>query len=166
MGAHVDEVWKHVRVTTSSDDEFTHGLVRGKHELTMDESTELPFGGSDAHPSAVDLLVTSLTTCQVSVLQQCLEKSRIEEYSIEAEATIDNHRGEEIPEEMPENTARRVEHVVVDLSVSVPEEFEKRASRCIEVYDQGCIVGQSLLAGIDYTANASLAAPDAAGSDD
>lgn len=166
MGAHVDPVWKHARVEANSEDEFTRAIVREKHEVMMDEGVELPFGGSDAHPSAVDLLVTSLVACQVSVLQQCFEKARIEEYSIEAEATIDNRLEDEIPEEMPSNTAKRVKHIVVDLDATVPEELEARASRCIDVYDDGCIVGQSLLEGIDYSTTASLSVAGAAESDD
>ena len=160
MGATVDPVWKHVRVETSSDDEFTHATVRGKHELLLDESTELEFGGSDAGPSAVDLLVTSLVACQVSVLQQCFEKARIEEYRIESEATIDNSHRDDIPEEMPSNTSNRVEHIVVRLAVEVAPEFEDRAKRCVDVYDQGCIVGQSFHAGITYTPEVSLSVAD------
>jgi uncharacterized OsmC-like protein len=151
MAAEVDPVWKHVRVEASDDDTYTRALVREKHEVLIDESTELPFGGDDAHPSAVDLLLTSLTACQVSVLQQCLEKARIEDYHLEAEATVDNAHHETIPDEMPENTARRVEHIVVHLAVTVPDAYESRASRCVEVYDQGCIVGQSFKGGISYT---------------
>lgn len=166
MGAHVDPVWKHARVETSNEDEFTRAIVRDTHEVMMDEGTSLPFGGTDQYPSAVDLLVTSLVACQVSVLQQCFEKARIEEYSIEAEATIDNRLEDEIPEEMPENTAKRVEHIVVDLDATVPEDLEHRASRCVEVYDDGCIVGQSLLEGIDYTTTARLSVAGAAESDD
>lgn len=166
MGANVDEVWKHVRIETSNEDDFTRALVRGKHEILMDESPELPYGGSDEGPSAVDLLVTSLLACQVSVLQQCFEKARIEEYEIEAEATIDDRGEGDIPGEMPENTAGRVEHVVIDLDATVPEELEPRARRCLDVYDDGCIVGQSLLAGIDYSTEARLTISGAAESDD
>lgn len=166
MGAHVEAVWKHARVETSSEDEFTHATVRGKHELLMDEGVDLPFGGSDEGPSAVDLLVTSLLACQVSVLQQCFEKARIGEYAIEAEATIDNRREDAIPEEMPGNTAKRVRHVVVDLDATVPEELEPRARRCLDVYDDGCIVGQSLLEGIDYSAEARLTVSNSGGSDE
>jgi hypothetical protein len=34
--------------------------------------------------------------------------------------------------------------------------YEDRAQRCLDVYDTGCIVGQSLRAGIDYTPETSL----------
>lgn len=156
MAAHVDEVWKHVRIETSNEDAVTRGLIRGSHEVILDESTELEFGGSDAGPSPVDLMLTSLVACQVSVLQQCFEKARIEEYDIEAEATIDQTGAGEIPEEMPLNTAKRVGHIVIDLDVSVPEEFEPRARRCLDVYDDGCIVGQSFRSGIDYDTVADL----------
>ena len=47
----VEPVWKHVRVEASSDEEFTRGIVRGKHELLFDESTELPGRSLDGASS-------------------------------------------------------------------------------------------------------------------
>lgn len=53
--------------------------------------------------------------------------------------------------------AGRVSHVSVDLSLTVPAEFESRARRCLDVYDTGCVVGQSYRQGIQYTPRTSLA---------
>lgn len=138
-------------------DEVTEGEIRGKHELRADEPEWLPIGGgNDEHPAPGDYLMTALVTCQISVLSQCLEKSRIENYHIEADATIDEIGQAEVPEEMPDNTTNRVEHIDVELTLEVPEEYASRAERCLEVYDAGCIVGQSYVAGIDYTPSVSL----------
>lgn len=138
-------------VTNSSDAEFARGVIRDKHEVFVDEPEWLPHGaGQDAHPSPMDYMNFALTACQVSVLSQCLEKSRVEEFEIDAQGKIDDVIREDVPDEMPENTRTRVNHVTVEIEVEVPEEYENRARRCLEVYDQGCIVGQSYKAGVPY----------------
>ena len=142
-------------VTTA--DEPTRGVVREKHEVLFDEPTFLPVAdGQDEHPSPVDYLLSSLASCQLSVLDQCLKKSCVEDYHIEAEATITSAGRGEIPDEMPSNTASRIFHFDVDITLTVPEEYESQARRCAEVYDVGCIVGQSLRAGVEYTPSVDL----------
>lgn len=132
-------------------DERTRGTVRDTHEVVFDEPEFLPVAeGNDTAPSPVDYLLSSLAGCQLSVLDQCLKKSRVDDYRIECEATIEDVGEGEIPEEMPGNTANRIHHVDIEITLTVPEAHESRAQRCAEVYDIGCIVGQSLRAGIDY----------------
>lgn len=145
----------------SSATEPTRGVVRDKHEVLFDEPTFLPVAdGNDEHPSPVDYLLSSLAGCQVSVLDQCLKKSRVEDYHIECDATITHAGRGEIPEEMPGNTASRVFSFDVDITLSVPVEFESRARRCAEVYDIGCIVGQSIREGIEYSPSVTITTSD------
>lgn len=145
----------------STADEPTRGVVRDKHEVLFDEPTFLPVAdGTDEHPSPVDYLLSSLAGCQVSVLDQCLKKSRVEDYRIEAKATVTGAGRGEIPEEMPSNTATRIMDFDVDITLTVPEEYESRAKRCLEVYDIGCIVGQSIRAGIEYTPRTTIEVTD------
>lgn len=145
-------------VERGADDEFASGTVRGKHDLYADEPTwlEEPGAGNDAHPAPVDYLVFGLVSCQVEVLDQALRKARIEDYHISAEAEVDRVGEDEPAEEMLAHHAGRVSHVSVDLTLSVPAEFEGRASRCLDVYDTGCVVGQSYRSGIEYTPSTSL----------
>lgn len=145
-------------ITRSSDDEIARGLVRGKHELFADEPEwlEEPGAGNDTHPAPVDYLVFGLVSCQVEVLDQALRKARIEEYEIEAIAEVDTVGEDEPAEEMLAHHAGRVSHVSVDLSLTVPAEFESRAKRCLDVYDTGCVVGQSYRQGIEYTPRTTL----------
>lgn len=145
-------------IVRSSADDVADGVVRGKHELYADEPTWLqpPGGGNDAHPAPVDYLLFGLVACQVEVLDQALKKARIEGYSIEATGEVDEV-GEDAPaEEMLAHHAGRVSHIAVDLTLEVPEDYESRAQRCLDVYDTGCVVGQSLKAGVDYTPTATL----------
>ena len=145
-------------VERSAGDAFATGLVRGKHELRVDEPEwlEEPGAGEDAYPAPVDYMVFGLVSCQLEVLYQALEKARIEDFSIEASAEVDRV-GEEIPaEEMLAHHAGRISHVDIDLTLSVPEEYEDRARRCLDVYDSGCVVGQSFRAGVEYTPHTTL----------
>lgn len=160
------EDW-YVSFESGTDVEHTRALVRGKHEILYDEADFLEFGaGDDEYPGPVDNMVASLGACQISVLEQCLEKARIEEFHVEADLYADQVDRDEIPEEMPRNTAQRVKHIDVELRVEVPDEYRERAQRCVELYDAGCIVGQSFRAGIEYTPTVTLEATDAAASDD
>ena len=160
MAEDTDSTW-FVTYEAGSDEEFTRALVRGKHEILYDEPAFLEYGaGNDEHPGPVDNMVASLGACQISVLEQCLEKARIEDFHIEASLSADQVDREEIPDEMPSNTAQRIKHVEVTLRVTVPESDRGRAQRCIDVYDAGCIGGQSFRAGIEYTPEVTLETPD------
>lgn len=145
-------------VTRRSDDEIARGSVRGKHDLFADEPEwiEEPGAGNDEHPAPVDYLLFGLVACQVEVLDQALQKARIEDYEIEGWAEVDGVGADEAAEEMLAHHGSRVEHITVEISLTVPPEFESRAQRCLEVYDTGCIVGQSYRHGIDYSPRTSL----------
>lgn len=145
-------------VERSSDDQRAEGMVRGKHELYADEPEwlEEPGAGDDSHPAPVDYLVFGLASCQVEILDQAMKKARIEEYHITAEAEVDRVGEDEPADEMLAHHAGRISHITIDLTLEVPEEFESRAQRCLGVYDTGCVVGQSLRKGIEYTPHTSL----------
>lgn len=141
-------------MTIEPGDSHKTATLRGKHELHSDEPAWLPepMAGDDAHPAPVDFLLMSLATCQASVLNQCLEKNGVEEYRIECEAALDEYeRDDDHPEEMPRHTALRISHITVKMSLVTTPAYEEAADRCLTVYDDGCIVGQSLSGGIDYT---------------
>lgn len=144
-----------IRLSLSAGDRPVDGRVR-EHTFEVDDSESLPYGGYDLAPSAVDYMVAGLAGCQLAVLSQALRKARIEDWEIEMSAVPDAWWREEIPEDLPENQVKRVEHVAVQVDLTVPEEYEERAERVLEVYDQGCIVGQSFRAGIEYTPETSL----------
>jgi uncharacterized OsmC-like protein len=139
-------------VRKSSDDEIAVATVRDTHDVPIDEPEWLPMGiGSDQHPAPVDHLVVALVSCQVEVLDQALQKARIEEYDISARAEVDDLGTGDAPDGMPANTSQVIEHIDIDLTVETTPEFESSVRRCLEVYDDGCIVGQSYRAGIEYT---------------
>lgn len=144
-------------VEKSSGDEIATASVRDTHEVPIDEPEWLPMDvGSDRHPAPVDHLVVALVSCQVEVLDQALQKARVEEYEISARAEIDELGTGDAPDGMPANTAQIIEHIDIDLTVETTVEFESNVRRCLDTYDQGCIVGQSYRAGIEYTPHTDI----------
>jgi uncharacterized OsmC-like protein len=145
-------------VTRSADEDFATGMVREKHELRVDEPEwlEPPGAGKDAYPAPVDYMVFGLVACQLEVLYQALEKARVEDFEIEARAEVTEVGEDQPADEMLAHHAGRISHIDVDVSLTVPEEFEGRAQQCLNAYDTGCVVGQSFRQGIDYTPRTSL----------
>ena len=142
-------------ISASSTEPYKTAEAREKHTVYSDEPewTEMP--GGDEYPSPGDYLLLSLGLCQVSVLDQCLEKNCVDPYSIECTAEIDSWGlDDSVPEAMPEKTGLRVDHISISMTVETTPENEAQAARCLEVYDEGCVVGQSI--GIDYDTFASL----------
>ena len=146
-------------LTVRPEDEYRTATLRDKHTLFSDEPAWLPSGlaGNDDHPAPVDYLMMSLATCQVSVLRQCLERNSVEEYQIDCEAILDEYdREEDLPDEMPRHTALRIGHITVEMALKTTPEYADSADQCLITYDDGCIVGQSISGGIDYTPLTSL----------
>lgn len=131
---------------------IVHDARGATHTVTVDEPEPL---GSDDAPSPGSHLFISLVSCQLTVLNSCLRKARVEDYRLKADASWEMTLGD-VDEAMPAATAKRIKHIDIDISLEVPEEFEGRAQRCLDVYDSGCIVGQSLKAGIEYTPHTNL----------
>lgn len=147
-------------VTASSEESVNRGVTRartGRHELFVDESEHIPGSeGEQEHPSPVDYLVFALVSCQVSVLEQALHGAGVREYEIEAVGAVDSLGDDDVPEEMPAHTAARVDHLDVDVTLEVPKEYEDEAHDCLDAYNAGCIVGQSLTRGIEYTSSKEI----------
>lgn len=134
----------------------TVGLIpddRGSSHVVVSDEPE-PHGTDEA-VSPVSYLFLSLVSCQLVVLNACLEKARIEDYTIKADAAL-VFREEDHPDELPEFTAQRIDNIHIELDLEVPEAYASRAERCLAVYDDGCLVGQSLKSGISYATENSL----------
>lgn len=152
-----------VEFTIRPEDEYEEATLRGKHTLATDEPEWLPEGlaGDDEHPAPVDFLLMSLASCQASVLRQCLERNGVNQYRIDCDAVIDDYyRENDHPDEMPPHTALRIGHITVTMKLTTTPEFSDAANRCLMTYDDGCIVGQSIAGGIDYTPLTSLEVTD------
>ena len=89
-------------------------------------------------------LFASLVGCQMAVLRAALEKARIEDFHIKADAESERNL-DEVAEEMPDGT-QRGSNISTLTTLEVPEEYEDRARRWLDVNDIGRIIGRSLWA--------------------
>lgn len=138
----------YARITASGDDDVARALVRETHELELDEPPFIPYG-NDTAPCPGDYLMLATGGCQVEVLRQCFEKARIDDYEISLDVEREQVYPDEAPEPFPEHTAKRYRSIDMELSVTVPPEYESRAARCVEVCEDACIISRSVEAGID-----------------
>lgn len=144
--------------SAGTDSSYNTAVING-NEIRFDEGEDVP--GSDSkqeYPSPVDYLLASLVGCQVSVLEQTLHQAGIDEYDIEATGQIKQTNQDDVPDTVPDHTATRIDHIDVDVLLTVPDKYQDDAEGCLRTYNSGCIVGQSLLNGIDYTSNKELRA--------
>lgn len=101
-----------------------------------------PLGGGDG-PNPARVLGAALGSCLGSSLLFCLRKARIEvrDLSVTVRGTVvRNERGR-----------LRIGSIDVSLAPSVVGEDRERMSRCLEVFEDFCIITQSVRDGIDVS---------------
>ena len=111
-------------------------------------------GGDDAYPSASRILTSAVMNCLSASLSFCLAKSRVpmENVQIKTEATTKISRNEE--------GRLRVQKIMVTItplfkgnneSDFTNEDFLKKLERCIKIFENYCVVSQSIINGIDIS---------------
>ena len=121
-------------------------------ELTVDE---LPPLGAGAGPNPVRLLATAVGHCLGASLLYCLKRSRIVVQGLHIAvdgALVRNERGR-----------LRVGSINVTLATDVPEQDRERMSRCLELFEDFCIVTESVRHGIPVTVEVKRLTPATAG---
>ena len=113
-----------------------HNVKEG--EIMMDEPE--PLGGGD-HPNAGKLLAAAVGNCLAASLLFCLRKSRIEARGMKAEARVRIVRNE--------RGRLRIGKITVEIDPGLAEEDRERAARCVTLFEDFCVVTQSVRTGID-----------------
>lgn len=109
-------------------------------ELTVDEAPPL---GADRGPSPSRLLATAIGQCLGSSLLYCLRRSRVEvpHLTVAVSGTIvRNERGR-----------LRIGALHAKLVADVDDEQRQRMGRCLELFEDFCIVTESVRSGIPVT---------------
>ena len=144
-----------VTITRSADDAVAKALVRGKHELELDEAEWIP-GGNDTAPWPSNYLLVATAGCQVEAMQQALEKARIDDYEITVTATTEvEDLADEIPE-YPDHMSWRYTKIHFDIDVTTSPEYEARVERILDLAEDACIVSRSVERGIDFSTSKTL----------
>lgn len=121
----------------------------GLPDLMLDEPSPL---GADRGPNATRVLAAAIGNCLGASLLFCLRKSRIEvkELRTTVEASlVRNDRGRV-----------RIGEIRVRLAPDVVPEQRERMGRCLELFEDFCIVTESVRRGIPVMVD--VAAPDSA----
>ncbi len=127
-----------VMVERMQDYEFRVQFDKDKFaELIMDEP---PPMGHDMGPNATRVLAASIGNCLSASLMFCLQRSKLEVETLQAEVSPRVARNED--------GRWRVEHVDVKIMIKTKEEDLKRFQRCVDIFENYCIVTSSIRQGI------------------
>ena len=132
---------------------YTFGVdfgVAGAPELILDEP--VPVGGG-AGPAASRVLAAAAAQCLASSLIFCLRKARVELLDLGVEVDVSMERNEK--------GRLRIPGMRVRLAPEVAPEDQERLERCEALFEDFCIVTQSIRKGIDVSVELMPAASTA-----
>ena len=128
-----------VRIEQVEDFEYRVRFDKEQHQtLLLDEPEPL---GKDRAPSASRILAAAVGNCLAASLLFCLRKSRIEARGMKAEARVRIVRNE--------RGRLRIGKITVEIDPGLAEEDRERAARCVTLFEDFCVVTQSVRTGID-----------------
>ena len=118
---------------------FTADLTGdGTPDLLFDEPPPL---GADLGPNAARVLAGAVGNCLAASLLLCLQKSRIDVGSIEATVHVTLTRNE--------SGRLRIGGIRVELAPELQSQAPERFERCLGIFEDYCMVTQSVREGID-----------------
>ena len=106
-------------------------------ELIMDEPEPV---GNNSGPNASRVLAAAIGNCLTASFLFCLQKSRVEigEINTKVNGTIlRNKKGR-----------WRIMEITVEIIPDIPHAFDEQFNRCINLFEDFCIVSQSIKQGI------------------
>ncbi|HSW50855.1 MAG TPA: OsmC family protein [Bryobacteraceae bacterium] len=115
-------------------------------DLTLDEPPPL---GRDRGPNPARLLAAAIANCLSASLLFCTRRARVELGPIHAEVKMQIVRNE--------NKRLRVGKVEVVIDPGLSEAEKEKAARCLEIFEDFCIVTQSVREGIDISVSVKSA---------
>ena len=137
---------------------------RGGYEFTVDFEQdgvapllvdEPPPLGGGAGPNPARLLAAAVGNCMAASLRFCLDRSRVEVLDLTTRVTgtlVRNERGR-----------LRIGELRIGIEPAVGPEDVERIGRCLELFEDFCIVGQSVRHGIPLEVEVTpVAAPQVA----
>jgi uncharacterized OsmC-like protein len=121
----------------------------GAAPFVIDEPPPL---GADRGPNPSRVLGAALASCLGASLLFCLRKSRIDVHGLRSEVHGTMAR--------TERGRLRIGGIQVTLHVTVPEDQQPRMARCLEIYEDFCVVTASVRPGIPIDVQVVTRAPD------
>jgi len=109
-------------------------------ELLMDEPPPL---GKDKAPNASRFLAAAVGNCLSASLLFCARKSRVDIESVHTEVTVHYARNEQ--------GRIRIGKIDVQVEPRFAESDPAKMQRCLEIFEDYCVVTQSVRKGIDIS---------------
>jgi uncharacterized OsmC-like protein len=117
--------------------EFRVKFDPGMADLTMDEPSPL---GKDKGPNASRILSAAIGNCLSASLLFCLQKARVEVKGLKTRITTTVARNEKGRFRIPRSR--------VEITVDIGAEAPNRVGQCLKLFEDFCIVTQSVRNGI------------------
>lgn len=128
------------RVEVTQEEDFAFRVdfgLEGVADLIMDEPEPVGLG---AGPNAFRLLAAAMGNCLSASLLFCLRKSKVEVLGMKATVRGVRARNRE--------GRWRIREIEVEIAPEVADGHEKQLERCAEIFENFCIVSQSVRQGI------------------
>lgn len=106
--------------------------------MTIDETPPL---GHNEGPNPSRVLAASIAGCLGASLLFCLRKAHVDVATLNADVHVTNGRNEK--------GRLRVKKVTVRLAPSVPADQHARMARCLEIFEEFCVVTASVREGME-----------------
>ncbi len=114
-------------------------------QMITDETEEI--GGAEKGPNPSRLLAASTLNCLMASLTFCLNKKRVAIKSLKGTVTGTIKRVD---------GRLRITNIDVDIVPKVAEEDEEKVKKCEEIFENYCVVTQSVRNGIDVDVNVEV----------
>jgi len=114
--------------------------------MTMDEGPPL---GHNEGPSPTRVLASAIAGCLGASLLFCLRKAKVDVGGLRVDVHVTNGRNAK--------GRQRVKQVAVRLAPEVPATQVPQMARCLEIFEDYCVVTQSVRDGIDITVSVETA---------
>lgn len=109
-------------------------------DLQLDEPAPL---GSDSAPNASRILAAAVGNCLSASLLFCARKARVNVRGLRTEVKVAYARNE--------NGRLRIGRIEVEIAPQLDEAERDKAQRCLDVFEDYCVVTQSVRGGIDVS---------------
>ncbi|MFO7991684.1 MAG: OsmC family protein [Thermoplasmata archaeon] len=138
-----DEKHFSVNIEHLEDYQFKVEFEKESMGTILTDETE-DVGGGARGPPPSRLLAAATLNCLMASLIFCLSKKRVgyEALKGEIEGTVDRVDGR-----------WRVTTLDVDITLNIDEEDKKKLDKCLDIFEDYCIVTQSVTNGIDVNVN-------------
>mgnify|MGYP001587976955 FL=1 len=106
--------------------------------MTIDETPPL---GHNEGPNPSRVLAAAIAGCLGASLLFCLRKAHVDVVTLQADVRVTNGRNEK--------GRLRVKKVAVRLAPSVPTDQHSRMARCLDIFEDFCVVTASVREGLE-----------------